>query len=1487
MSNPVPTGNLPTAIEQKLRAVRRRQFVLLTTRGLAIGFGALLMGMIIAMTIDWSFVIFSPAARLALTLVTIAIAAGVTALALLNPLRNASTFKQIARLIDASVPSLQQRWTTVTNLASTHQATATARSESMLEQVTSEAVAMHRLVRPQLVAPFAIVQRSLIALTVCVLFMIGWLGIHPQQTSVLWKRFWSPTENITATQLVCETEQQFIPRGETVQLAVRSAGLPRSAAELILHYPSGLQERHAVSPSPDDQHRFMHTVRADNSFRFRMRAGDGQTQWHELQVIDYPEIGEVLLEVIAPDYVHRPPVTKDFLPRRIKVILGTELRLAIKPKQPVKRMTLTVSQPDFDSPTEADTSLLIVAPELHELVAGVDGWYRFERTLDRDLVIEPTMWSDHGLQNETKMACRIETIVDSAPVARVTRPTEEMAVANDEVIDIEFEAHDDHGIATAELVVYDDSQIGEDGRPKVIAIQQIPLGNQRLKKHIIGATKLDLKQLGLTKESRISYAIRVTDNRDSEPMLASPDLKANPDLPASPDIPARPDINEQSSGEERLAGEQSKNLITGQETATAQPEPQILDHDGKIASSFPADERAKVPELAELETEKKMTLTDEATLNDKSDQQLAQNDTPATRPHSLSPEDRSEASQGVDRDATGKNAERDEERKEGVREQQEVTVAVAESAENEQMKPAANDKKKNANLLPVGSRRDAIDADGQMVAAPTTKSKHGGQNSETTRRRLRITERLTAIAASDDLKPTEDNMRERVVAIDDELAKFETRLKALVNHEIPDSARSEQCEKLDAEIGTLETVIADLRTETKDNEFAFVGLQMVDVARFHITPARERIFAAIRRPSASDLDAKASLGHISRGRHQLAKLLKRYDEVQQDKDLKESLTETATMYEVYVEKQHQLMREARQNRNPLARRMAIIEVDQDYLDRFAEVLKLRRTMMEEFGRMLGDDPRLLSRYMDLIRRRNVSMRERLTHLAERQDEAAVELSGWIEIAADQKNDLWTILAEQRLHAAEQLSNDVADLAERIERQIPLAVDPKQGTPAEILRRARELIELVTTVAADRDTLLANSAGDEIEAVKLRSEQLIAAIEFMEALLDQLLAENEGDEEISDYVQPRLLECRTVSNQAEAWAITVRDIGKQAYSSIAATEQHRLAIDTQQLRTEMLNIQSELSEQFTRQTKSAIPAEVLEFVQRLHWIMESITMNQIAAVSAIEKRDLLQAAKQQQLALQRFAEAETVLDEMRRTAVETLDAYKVDNPNIAELVDPTLDEFLARLEREPSIADELGIPERPRNLRIIADAMLWQQQGPSLLNGSGKAAGARASQAAKVKRGGDQRNENPLEQKDTPESEEERERMVAAKRQQMELEKSLVKIEEKADAEETPASEKDRLEKLATSLREVLESEPGSASREAALQQIAESEKADDTLGSVARGETIRDDQWNKLLSTLEDGLWQVRGKKPPAEYRKAIQQYQDTLRELVGADDGV
>ena len=89
-----------------------------------------------------------------------------------------------------------------------------------------------------------------------------------------------------------------------------------------------------------------------------------------------------------------------------------------------------------------------------------------------------------------------------------------------------------------------------------------------------------------------------------------------------------------------------------------------------------------------------------------------------------------------------------------------------------------------------------------------------------------------------------------------------------------------------------------------------------------------------------------------------------------------------------------------------------------------------------------------------------------------------------------------------------------------------------------------------------------------------------------------------------------------------------------------------------------------------------------------------------------------------------------------------------------------------------------------------------------------------------------------------------------------------------------------MEQLTKDLVRIVEqvgNEPNSENR---WKMASEFERKKQVLKALALGQHIPDEQWNKLLSALDDGLWQIGGRTLPEEYRKAIEQYQEQIRRL-------
>lgn len=1568
MSNAIISPALPSAMEEKLRSIRRRHALLVSLRAVATGASVLVGAMLATMILDWCLTLFDTGIRTTLT--TVSLGAAIVALIAtgLRPLIEALHVTHAAASADEEIPQLEERWTTVASFAESQQQPDTKTGRAMLQQVTSEAVAMGRLVKPAQVARPTSLKPAVTLLGASLLVLGVFLAINWPQTSVLMQRFWSPTVNITATQLNSITGDIEVPRGEDVKLVAELAGVPRSSATLEVVIGDEIFDSFELEPDENRASTFAYEMAADQAFRYRVLAGDGKTKWHSVSVIDFPELGEVKLTVTAPEYVDRPKYEKSLIPSRVRVIQGSRLELQMKPKSPVEKLELAIAFEGSAKDPDAE-----IVRELLALKPDAEGWYRFETQLLEDMSLSPTLVNRHGLQNEDKRVCRIQVIPDKAPVARIISPNNEMAVAFDDVIPVEFEAHDDEGIVKAELVV---EEISADGKEsKILSVQEIDLGDQKLQKHVMGTAELDLKKLGVKEGANITYSIRVTDNRmvQIDPKAMRPQSsEAKPGDPNSEGSDAETRMAEtdhdgQKVGEKSDDGDahgKSEMLLAdaGKRTddrtrdiesspgASQKGSPSESDSDKSDSSTssssesnadsadpMPGDSNPATNEGTDKESTDPTNLTDgdaktESPGNNKSDTESRkggpgensdnkdgdksesdENDTngnPAKGADESAEKKDSETAVASTTDGNSDNSDSknrpvdgDSDAGGGVSNSKDARssedaenarnmLAMLDGASKSGMKDdrSMTDREQNSAGGGSGSsRKKDRDGDDSEKGAARRKSfrmtaqrSDAGQDTQTRKRRLKITARLSAVAAADDRKKVRMEIRDRVIQIDRMLERVESALIRVVEREIPDADRSEQFRRLDAQLGDVEKYIADLRTETRDHQFAFVGLQMVDIGRTHVTPARDRVFVGIREPLGAR-HAMTALQHVDRARELLAALLKRYDRVARDKELAEALEESVKMYEVYIEKTQRLMREARQNRNPLKRKMAVIEVDQEYLDRYAEVMTLRREMMAEFARILGDDPRLLARYLDLIKRRRNSVRDQLSELSERQDEISTELSSWLQVEADQREDFWMIVAEMRLHSSGPLAKDSADFAERIEKQMPLILEADRGTAALIIEQAHKVSGLARTITFDvKKWIRSGLESEEAPPLNESAEQLIFEISELDAALDQLNFENEDTEEVTTYVTQRLLESRAVADQADAWSQFAEDILAKKYHGLAEVDQLEVALGTELLRIDMLGFEEDIESQFQQQVEAQVPGEIIDMIRELHFVMETITFNQTAATFGMTKDDLALAETQQIKALDGFDRAQKLFDKIRKAVVKELDKGETQNPDINNLRDPTLDEFLARLEREPNIEAQLGIPNRPRNLRVIADTMTWQTRGGVLLGDSKNAARRRARDSMRMQKEGGAGKKKPEKPEDEMTEEEREERERQRKMQEM-LEKSLAQVQEKIDDPKTSEKQRRQLQEMAKKMQRMADDANSSQHRSATddWERIVEAEKAKEVLRLLAAGERLPDSQWNKLLSTLDDGLWQVRGRTPPEDYQKVIEQYQDRLRELM------
>lgn len=520
-----------------------------------------------------------------------------------------------------------------------------------------------------------------------------------------------------------------------------------------------------------------------------------------------------------------------------------------------------------------------------------------------------------------------------------------------------------------------------------------------MQKHVMGKTELDLKKLGLEEGKSISYAVRVTDNRMLE-------------------------MDPEASGEESLAQAAEskagvkKSLLESSGTDPQEGDPNAADPELSRKNTLIADAGDQPPSA---------DVYEQLLVNDRDRKNASTSD---------------DAPAAVDADSESEISD--------IKSQ----IAANAIASNKNKSPKPDDQKQNTTVPKNSSQEPPakVQLRGQRSDA--------GQQQETDRQKLKISNRLDALAARDkDQKQLENPVRAKVVQIDKMLDVIEAKLSALYKHEVDESLRGDGFKELDVQLGDIEGFVTDLHTETQNTAFEFVGLQMIDISSSHVTPARDAVFVAIRKPdSGADVHAEEALHHVVSARELLLALLRKYDSVAKEKELAKKIDEAVKMYTVFVEGSQQLLAEAQQTFDPLKlqREMAVVEVDQTYLDRLAEVTRMRRDMMSELAKILGDDPRLRSRYLDLIKRRRASLRSQLGELAARQEQSAQEVMGWLSVSENQRENYWWQISDLRLDLPKELAREAQQFADRVEKQMPLVLDASQGTAAKTIQLAKQI-----------------------------------------------------------------------------------------------------------------------------------------------------------------------------------------------------------------------------------------------------------------------------------------------------------------------------------------------------------------------------------------------------------------------------------------------
>ena len=486
---------VPTVIESKLRRVRRRHRFAHALAGVLATAAALLAAMMFAMIVDWVLILFNPAWCVAVTGTALVVTAVVFVLTFVRPLMRRLRLEAVALTVDQAVPALEERWSTVAEMAACNDPPSMRGADSLARKVTDEAVGMSDQVQVAEIAPLKGAKTPAVALAGALLVLALASTIASQQTSILLRRFWAPTIPISMTAIHTPTGDLVIPRRDPVVLEANITGRKHRTASLVIRDDSGRVHDLELTMLDEPRDTFRHRIRSvQTTFECRFRCGDGQSPWRRVTAVDRPNLAQVRFTITPPKYSKLEIDHRTSLPRKARALQGSTLELQFLPNKTLDTLELVLGD-DQKLALDADS----------------DSWYRYRKTLTETCSFKVCLCDDYGLTNPSPPACHLTVYPDRPPTANIVSPDTVMAVRPDATVKVRFTAADDLGVARAELVVA--KAVGFE--TEELAVIPIPLEDQSGAAYVDVTTELDLTQFDLRHGDALTYAVRVTDTRNA------------------------------------------------------------------------------------------------------------------------------------------------------------------------------------------------------------------------------------------------------------------------------------------------------------------------------------------------------------------------------------------------------------------------------------------------------------------------------------------------------------------------------------------------------------------------------------------------------------------------------------------------------------------------------------------------------------------------------------------------------------------------------------------------------------------------------------------------------------------------------------------------------------------------------------------------------------------------------------------------------------
>jgi hypothetical protein len=424
--NQTMNDSMDTTLDSRLRAVWRREQLLLLTRG---GLSAVRWGLALFLTavlIDWLIDLPSAVRVVILLGVTggtlfMAWKAGWRGVRRFEPVRTAL---QVERM-KGGMESL---------LVSAVQLRKSAPTDALVQLICGKAEKAVETIRPGDAVKFGVLRRpAAIAGAVVLLLIVLSMTAGGLLTAGLGRIFtpWAAIEYPTRTQLTVAEGDFVVREGSPVKIVAQVSKVIPREARIAVRTGTGKPIVRSLSIT---EGRCEYTVEtAYRSFEYQVKAGDARSPWHRVEVIQAPIIRKADVTLELPEYMQRPPETVDAL--TLTVPETTKIRWKLTLDRAVSKAIMNVDGQEPVAMQISDDGLTVS----HESLATETRSYHFS-WVDRD----------HGF-SFTSLNYYLQVAPDRGPRVELLSPAKNIYATLGRVVKFSYRANDDHGIGEAAI----------------------------------------------------------------------------------------------------------------------------------------------------------------------------------------------------------------------------------------------------------------------------------------------------------------------------------------------------------------------------------------------------------------------------------------------------------------------------------------------------------------------------------------------------------------------------------------------------------------------------------------------------------------------------------------------------------------------------------------------------------------------------------------------------------------------------------------------------------------------------------------------------------------------------------------------------------------------------------------------------------------------------------------------------------------------------